>query len=131
VSLTYERTRRAITEYFKEQWGDITPVIWPNEEKDIGNAQKFIRFNIMPSSGRQYAVGGRNFRREGLVLVQIFVLQGSGQYTLGALEEEATRIFEDAGLPGIKIFDAGADYVGLDGRGYFQSNVRASFNFDK
>lgn len=130
MTLTYERMRRNISNHFKEKWDGITPAIYPNKEKDVGNAEQFVRLNILPSGGRQVAVGGRNFRREGIVVVQIFVLQGTGQGTLGALEEKATRIFEEARLPGIKIYEVGADYAGPDGRGYFQSNIKARFRFD-
>lgn len=128
--MNYESACRAIKEHFESRWGEIIPIIYPNEIEDIGNPPYFGRMTIRPGSGRQVAVGGRQHRRIGVVIVQLFVEQDTGQDAIGALEEQAVRIFIDHVVPGIHFFDVGADRIGLDGRGYFQSNVNASFQFD-
>ena len=128
--MTYEQACRKIKEHFETEWGDIIPMIYPNEIEDIGSPEYFGRMTIRPGSGRQVAVGGRQHRRQGVIIVQVFAAQGKGQDALGALEEIATRIFTDHVLANIRIFDAGADRIGSDGHGYFQSNINASFQFD-
>lgn len=128
--MNYETACRKIADLFEAQWNEATPVIYPNEVEDLGEVPQFARLTIRPSSGRMIAVGSRQHRRQGLVTVQIFVEQGTGQALMGALEEMATSIFEQANLSNITFFEAGADRVGYDGRGYYQSNVNASFQFD-
>jgi len=128
--MTYEQACRAIKEHFEAQWGGIIPMIYPNEIEDIGSPAHFGRMTIRPGSGRQVAVGGRQHRRTGVVIVQLFAEQGTGQDAIGALEETAVKVFTDYNVSDIYFFDVGADRVGPDGRGYYQSNVNASFQFD-
>lgn len=130
MAYTYEQACRKIKQHFKDNWGDIIPIIYPNEPEDLGGVPYFGRLTIRPGSGRQVAVGGKQHRRIGTVIVQLFVEQGKGMDDIGALEEEATRIFTKYKIPGIYFFNVGADRVGQDGRGYYQSNVNASFQFD-
>ncbi len=129
MSLTYESACRIIKEHFKKQWDGATAFIYPNEIEDIGSPAYFGRMTIRPSSGQQVAVGGKQHRRTGTVIVQLFAEQGTGQDAIGALEEQAVQVFMDHGLP-IYFFDVGADRIGSDGKGYFQSNINASFQFD-
>lgn len=128
--MTYEEACRKIKEHFEAEWGGITPMIYPNEVEDIGSPMYFGRMTIRPGSGRQAAVGGKQHRRTGVTIIQLFAEQGTGQDAIGALEEKAVKAFTDYTVSGIRFFDVGADRIGPDGRGYFQSNVNASFQFD-
>lgn len=127
--MNYESACRIIKEHFESKWVDIVPMIYPNEVEDIGEVPYFGRMTIRPSSGQQVAVGGKQHRRTGTVIVQLFAEQGTGQDAMGALEEKAVQVFMNHGLD-IYFFDIGADRIGPDGKGYFQSNVNASFQFD-
>lgn len=128
--ITYEQACRQIKEHFETEWGDMIPMIYPNEIEDIGSPTYFGRMTIRPGSGQQVAVGGRQHRRTGVIILQLFAEQGTGQDALGSLEETAVKIFTDNMVPDIRFFDVGADRVGPDGKGYYQSNVNASFQFD-
>jgi len=128
--MTYEQACRMIKDHFESHWPQYIPMIYPNESEDLGFPDQFGRITIRPSSGRQVAVGGRKHRRRGMVMVQLFVLQGTGQDNIGAMEEMATQIFTDHLVPNIRFSDVGADRLGNDNYGYFQSNVNASFQYD-
>ena len=128
--LTYEQAGRRIEDHFKEKWNGVTPIVYPNRKEDLGEVPMFGRMTIKPSRGRQVAVGGRMHRRTGVIFIQLFVEQGTGQNTIGALEEKATRIFTDHAIPDIRLYDVGANRIGHDGRGYYQSNVTANFDYD-
>lgn len=128
--MTYEQVCRQIKELFESNWGNIIPIIYPNEIENIGDSNFFGRLTIRPGSGRQVAVGGNQHRRTGVIIIQLFIEQGTGQDAMGALEEKAVKIFTENILSGIFFFNAGADRIGPDGRGYYQSNVNVSFQFD-
>jgi len=128
--MTYEQACRLIKEHFEARWQSLTPVIYPNETEDIGNPTHFARLTIRPGSGMQVAVGGRKHRRIGVIIVQLFAEQNTGQDAIGALEEKAVNVFTDYNVSEIHFYNVGADRIGLDGRGYYQSNVKTSFQFD-
>lgn len=132
TTMTYEDARKTIRDHFDSEWNNIIPVLYQNEPGSIGDEPYFARLTIKPTEGRQAAVGGRPYRRQGLVFVQLFAEQGRGMDALGSLEQTAVKIFEDANaiVEGITFFNARADDIGPDGRGYYQSNVKAEFRFD-
>jgi len=131
MNVTYERVDREIRDAFEATWAGATPVIYDDTPESIGEAPYFARFMVRPSQGRQIAVGGRQYRRSGSVLIEIYtdVRQGTGP--LAALEEMAVRAFEGRTLPcGVRMSDVGADRHGHDGRGYLHSTVSARFEYD-
>lgn len=125
--MTYEQAVNDIINLFKNNWS-ATQVIYPNEVEDIGTPDYFVRLTVRPVRARQVAVGAKKHRRLGVVTAQVFVKQDTGVSDLGALEEMATNIFQD--LNGIHFQNVGADRIGKDGYGYYQSNVNADFRWD-
>jgi len=128
--MTYETACRQIKELFETEWGNTTTVLYPNEIEDIGNPDFFARLNILPGSGRVICVGGKNHQRVGSVIVQLFAKAGTGQDDLGFLEEKATLIFLQNNIDGIRFYNVGANRIGNDGNGYYQSNVNINFTFE-
>lgn len=129
--MTYEEATRKIKNLIGDQWSDVTTILWPNEIEDsLGDPDYYARVSILPSSGSQVAVGGNMHRREGVTIIQLFARQGYGLSALAALEEKAVQIFTENTLSGIRFYDEGADRIGVDGNGYYQSNVVAAFQFD-
>jgi len=130
MAITYEQARRTIRGHFDGEWQGVVPTLYQNEPETVGDARYFARLSIRPASSRQIAVGPQKFRRRGVVFVQLFAAQSSGTDGLGALEEKAVSIFEGRTIDGITFRQVGSDDVGPDGRGYYQVNVTANFQYD-
>lgn len=128
--LSYETAVRRIVDHFKEQWEAGIPVAYPNEREDFGDVEAFARLTVKPSNGRHAAMGARKHRRQGTIIIQVFVRENTGVSLLGALEEHAARAFLGNPVSDIRCFDIGANRIGSDGFGYYQSNVNIVFQYD-
>ena len=128
--MTYESVTRKIQQLVESQWSNVTPMGMPNEVETFSDPDYFGRLSILPVSGSQVAVGGKMHRRRGVVIIQLFARQGLGLSGLGSLEEKAVQIFTGYPIAGIEFQETGADRIGQDGKGYYQSNVSSAFNFD-
>lgn len=139
--MSYAAEANAIRSRFSAEWGATTPIAWPNKKfdplkTDAGVARDpapWVRFSILPADADQTtigAAGGRTFRHDGTVTVQVFVPDNEGDGEARTLAELAAAIFRGITVSGIRF---GAPYVtapGNDGAGWYQLTAWCPYSRD-
>lgn len=132
--MSYEAAVAAIKKHFAEQWADRTPVAYDDVAFSIPSDAAWLRLTIQHGMGYQASVGspGSNqFRREGLVTVQIFTPEGGGAIAAYELADAVTPIFQRLGrVDGIAFKDVRLNEVGNRSAGWYHVNIKAEFEYD-
>lgn len=131
---TYSEARAALQTHWHSEWAARTPVAWENLEFAPPNPPSaWVRLTIQDFNGAQVSLGqpeSRLYRSAGLATVQIFSpidTGGSGHHELVNAAIEAWR---GADIAGIRLRDAGVRDVGESDQIWWQSNVRAAYEYD-
>lgn len=139
MASTYAEARDALNLLAKTAWDAATggaPLLYDNVDGERpAQPTTFGRVTVRFMSGQKASLGGtsggRLFRREGLLYVQIFTPHGRGPGPADAIAQALVAAIEDPGATGnIWFRDVGAQEIGSDG-GYWQVNVTARFQFDR
>lgn len=117
---------------FIAEWEGITPAQFDNEPimhhglpLDASIDIPWIRVVIRGTTGGQETlgeVGKRKFDRQGLILAQVFVLEGTGTFEANTLAKKVADIFEGNSINGVICKDAVLRPVGVRGK-WYQVNV--------
>ncbi|TGE04629.1 phage tail terminator-like protein [Hymenobacter fodinae] len=132
--MSYEAAAAAINAHFANEWNERTPVAYDDVEFTTPNDVPWVRLTVQHSMGYQASVGspGSNqFRREGLVTVQILTPFGNGKIKSMQLADQVTAIFQRLGrVEGISFRDVRLNEVGNASTGWYHVNVKAEFEYD-
>ena len=124
-----ERVAQLIRKRFAEHY-QRTPVAWPNAAFTPPDDEPWVRLTILGGDGRQVATAGRRLRRVGVVKVQVFVPEGSGDPQARSIADEVASLFEAGTYEGIRFRASDLEHVGPDGASY-QLNVSIPFEWDE
>lgn len=138
MSLTYEEAVDAMQAALKAAWDPTTynmhyQNVVPQADRVPDANEPWGRVYIEHTQGFQATltgVGGRRFRRRGVITVQIFVPTGEGlsqAYTLGKVVTDA---FEGQDVSGIWFRNARINEVGPDGN-FFMIVAMVEFEYDE
>lgn len=140
---TYEEARDEILAHFTTAWNaQASPplLLYDDKPRDLPDAAPYARITLQNNTAGQVTLGGkpslggggRRFRRNGIVTVQIFTPFGDGLTTADPLVDLAVDAFEgeDTGSDRIEFRNVRANEVGHDGV-WHQTNVIAEFEYDR
>lgn len=141
VSPGWPEATRAITAAFDAGWrtapdGPLrTPVHWPNTMRfEPPQDGAWVRLSVQWGAGHPAAIGRVFYRYAGVVQVQVFVPQGTGNALLDTLCEAAATIFGDGvSLQAdgrLQFWTPSRLVVGPDGL-WWQENVVCSFRRER
>lgn len=138
MTQTYAEARDAINALVTTAWNAAAPgapLLYDNLDSERPAVPAFFgRVTVRFFDGRLASLGnasgGRVYRREGLVYVQVFTPHGKGLTQANVVSEALVRAIENPGATGnIWFRDAHASEIGSDGA-YYQINVVARFQYD-
>ena len=133
---TLTEARDAVLAVARTAWlaaAPTAPLYYDNlDTQSPATPTTFARATIRWAGGSRAALGPNGtWRRDGFLIIQIFVPHGSGTDALMTLAEAMTAAFENPGATGNVWFrDAGPQDIGSDGV-YDQVNVVTQFQFDR
>jgi len=126
----------AIRARFAAAWNaTAAPVAWPNVAFTPPVALHYVRFYIVDAESNQRTIGdpdGRNqYRSYGLIVAQIYALDGTGDNAALALADTAAAIFRNARFSGVWALTPKIITVGAVDAGRYQINVTIPFQRDE
>ena len=118
--------------HFETEWDDATPILWPDVRAAIPN-ETWVRFSMKNNEGAQKTIGAstNRFVRDGVVIIQIFQKENQGSTDARAKADLAADIFLANGLDGFRFSRVNAQDIGADGKGWYQWNVTAEYEYDR
>lgn len=132
----------AIRSRFNTQWASTTPIAWPNASYTPTPGTAWVRLTILPATAKHQglavgssATGSRRYREGGLIVIQVFTPENTGDGANQTLCESVAAIFRGVTADGIRYSGPGAESprvrsVGNDGAGWYQQNVEVSWSAD-
>lgn len=123
----------AIRSRFSTEWSDTTPIAWPNVSYTPTPGTAWVRLTILPADASQVelgAVGSRRFRHAGVIVVQVFVPENTGDGTVQTLAAQAAAVFRGVTVGEIRYGAPRVRTVGNDGAGWYQVNVECPYSRD-
>lgn len=130
----------AIYKRFVDEWGTTSAFTFDNEPftppvpSATSSAASWVRVVIRNAASNQStlgAVGNRRFRREGSVIIQVFVAKDSGRKTADTLARTARGIFEGVTFSDICFTDVENRETGVVDGEWYQVVVEAFFQYDE
>ena len=120
-----------IEQYFDTRWAARTPINWDNDNATpSGNHVAFtIDHDRSSFHNLGNANGGRTYRREGLITVQVFTRQGTGTEDSRALAHQVQQILEGYRNSSLLLKAGVVRKIGEDGNGFWQANVDIPFEY--
>lgn len=96
-----------------------------------GESDAFVRLNMQHTPGAAGAagLGNRYFRRDGIIIVQVFTRANTGRARSNAVVDSVLLFFEQTSVPGTWFRGQSPSEAGDDGS-WFQVNVSAEFTYD-
>lgn len=135
MSITYNEAVAAMHDHFLTVWaGPVTLSGFENEviELDsLGADDSWTRFVVRENDWQQQTmgpVGGRNFLRKGLAILQIFSPAGKGRKAANDLADTFKDGFEGVTVAGIRYHEVTRNVIGQDGR-WFHLDASAVFDY--
>lgn len=119
---------KTIRTHFADHF-DRAPIAWPNVDFEPQPREAWVRLTILDSAGRQVATAPPRFRRSGVVVVQVFVPDGTGDAAAREIADEVARVFQGSTIDGVRFGASSIEHVGPDG-GWFQLNVQQVFEYE-
>lgn len=116
---------------FHSVWDTLDPAIavaHENESFDPTNLTEFVRLSIRNADGRQMTIGGGSskYRYRGVLMIQIFVLEGIGAGRANQIVDIISPIFRSNIISNIH-FDVPAVTRMGNVRGWYQINLDTGF----
>ena len=135
MTLNFTTARDEIQTLFQTAWNaqpSPPPVYYWDVQGDDPTSEAtpaWARITVRHTIGRDAAIGGRCFLRQGTVTVQIFTKFGEGLVNNDQLAKVAVDAFQGKATPGSVWFrNVRLNEIGQDGD-WFQSNVLADFEY--
>lgn len=131
--MTYAAQHAAIRTRFSTLWATLTPVAWPNMDFTPPDNGSWARFTIKDAMAWNASCGdpGNNLQRHvGSVIIELYVLSGTGDGPALALIDTAISIFNGYEIPGLVFREVPfCRQIGIDNR-WYHTNVIAPFERD-
>ena len=120
--------RRLITTYLLSNWTE-TPIALPNGKPLSVRGEPWIRVSIVPySHTMSTGVEETTQVMDGDLVIQIFVVSGTGDGEAARLADTAAGLFNSFSATGLVCLTPKEPYVrGDDGRGWYQIDVAIPF----
>jgi hypothetical protein len=134
ASVTHNEARNTIIAAFNTVWGSTTAVAYDNASytPPDGNTA-WTSFSVQFNGGKQMSIGAsgsRDFRRFGIVLIQIFTPAEDSTYNNDVNAMKALNIFDGKTINSVVFYEGAVDTVGVEGK-WFQQNVIVYFYFNE
>lgn len=132
--MSYESEHNELRSRFNDQWGDTTPVAWPDVTFNPENLTvPWVRFSIQDGNSKQLTIGADNnpHRCFGQVSIQIFIPLGQGDATALQLADAAAGIFRNWRGTNIVCRQPLSGAGGPDGQGWYMLPVTIPFHRDE
>lgn len=145
ATFTIEAAREALAEFWIA--GVPTALGWSATQYVLGN-KTFVppaptvpptaptvwaRFVVRELASRQLSMGPsgtRRWERRAVAITQLFGQQGAGEDFLDQIAQTVRMLFEGADVgPGIPVFEATVNEIGLDKFGWYQYNINATCRY--
>lgn len=137
---TYEAEYNAICKQFRDNWTTLpggstmlTPVAWENITFRVPDPpSEWVSFSVLNGESVQTTIGAptqNNLRCNGVVSVNIYVVDGDGKALQSQLIEKVCEIFRNQPINGIFFRTPAVSILGEDG-GYYRANVSIGFYRD-
>ena len=122
-----------IVDFFKDAWGETTPIQWPNINfKTPGLEKPYVRFIVLEGpefQGELANVGSRGFKGVGVIIISIFTKLGAGTKEPRELATTIEQIFRATKATGGVRFRAPySEDIGKT-QGWYQFNVTIPFEW--
>jgi hypothetical protein len=131
---TLSEARENINCRFIDNWTESTPYTLDNEVFDTKSNSEYVRLVTRNTFSEQWTHNSnskRRFRREGLIMAQVFVPRGLGTNRADSLASKIRDIFEAEEFgeaPCITTYDAELRELGIVGK-YYQINIDIRFEY--
>ena len=128
---TESQAKEIVYQEFISLWAGETEVTLENES--FTPANKYVRITIRQLGSNQRTLGrtgNRKFRRDALVLIQVFTPADTGTGESDRLSKLAANIFEGKRLNGLSFGSVSSRGVGPSGS-WYQALVEAPFDYDE
>ncbi len=133
---TFEQARDIMTSMVKTAWDTTTyTLIYDDLPGNIPTTSNpWARLTIRHNQSQQASLAGdggtKRFRRQGVLMVQIFATSGKGLLSSDILSKVIVDAFEGKSSNGIWFRNVSMNEVGQDGH-WFQTNVSVDFEYDE
>lgn len=131
--MSFESAANTIRSRFYDDFPTYRPnvdIAWPNANYTPTSGEEWVRLNILPASSRQVATVGDKWRHPGVVSVQIFVPEGTGDGKAYAIADDVAAVFQGMTLSGVRFKATSANTVGPDADGWYQVQADTDFEYD-
>lgn len=132
--MSYADEARAIRDRFRVQWAARTPIAPPNVTYAPPSDKKpWVRLSILPGGANEagFSFGDkRRYRHDGLISVQVFTPDNSGDGVAMELAEAACGIFRSETFSGVRCLTPYISGAGPDGVGWYMVNVWCPYTRD-
>lgn len=130
---TINEAKESLLSYFRDNWVD-TPIAYDNKNDNFANTKEpWVRVAVRMTNGGQASLGSegnRIFRRQGLLIFQVFTLAGRGTETSDTLVQEILDLFDGKSVGYVNIINGSPTYTGTEGK-WYQQNVQFTIIFDE
>ena len=131
--MNFSQAEAAVRAHFNTEWNGLTPIAWPDLNFTPPNGT-WVRFSMKNNDAFQSSIGApgsNNFRRVGMVYIDVFQKEGQASTDARAKGDVAADIFIANGLSGMRFKNVNGRAVGNDGRGWYHYKVSAEFEYDR
>lgn len=128
----FDNAQQLIEQKFNTAWNAATPIAFDNVEFDPpATVDQWVRLNVLDEAAFVAGMGGgvNLYRHPGIVIVQVFIRDGSGIREAKQLADTVAAIFRGANENGILYRAPYVETVGPN-NGWFQVNVNIPFHWD-
>ena len=133
--MTRAEAKDVLLREFISVYGTTTPVAYENNEAFIKPTDApWVRFLIQENTSDQKsigAIGGRKYRRPGLISYQVFIPNNTGTYEGNLLCEKINDIFEGNRFGEITCWTGSWIEVGINSQDLYQFNGSIQFEHDQ
>ena len=123
---------RSIYDRFITGWGTTTDITFENENFSASKDSDWVRLSVGADVGGQETlgpVGRRQYRRTGIIFIEIFTPEDIGVTRSRQLIQQARNLFEGVSDPEILFFDGNWRRRPGDESGYYSVVLEIEFTY--
>jgi hypothetical protein len=132
--MNLQTVHQTLEKYFKDNWSEAAvPITWDNVQSRAVEGKAFVALSVLFGESMLAGLGGtdRQFRYAGVIMVRVFVPEGTGLREQNRLCDVAGNVFQGKTLTGgIICRSASIADVGKT-EGWVQKNVTIPFQWDE
>lgn len=138
-SMTFEEGLTELISYFSTTWNERTPVAYPDVKFNIPNPDPVLKNTWVRMTPKFVAApqksignpGANKHERSGLIVFQVFCPEGGAGLEAGKYAGQIVNMYLSKTVSGVKYFEPVRRDIGNDGKGWYQINVTANFEFEE